>query len=129
MDICTVQNLSEKVSNIFTSWRQDNSDLSTSHYLMNSMLKDIQIIFLESRFRHYDTIDQQNIFYIHGSRSFDLHVKHLKLVYQDFDLFSCNATTYDFRAKWGSFYDVMLLSITADESAFNLPFHQPLLNE
>ena len=98
-DLWTFQDLSKQFGKISTSWHSVNSDLTTGHCFMNSMVADRQMILLESRFRHGDNLYHLLIVYIHVIRSFNLHAKHLKLVVQGFELFTCNATTDNFRAK------------------------------
>ena len=116
----TIQDISKQVRKIFTSWHPDNSYLSTGHSFTNGMVSDRQMLLLESRFRHGDTLVHQLIVYIHVSRSFDSHSEHPKCVGQGFDLFTYNATTDDFRYELERLYGVMALAVQADESTVNV---------
>ena len=98
-DLRTIQDFSKQVGNISTSWYPANLDLATGHCFTNGMIEYRQILLLEFIFRHGDTLDHLLIVYIHVSGSFELHAEYPKLVGQGLDLFTCNATTYDFRAK------------------------------
>ena len=119
-DIQTFQDLGKQVSNISTSWHPENLDFTTGQCFTNGIVADRQMIIPESRFKHGDTIDHRIIVYIHVSKTFDLHAKHLKLVGQGLDFFTCNVTTDDFRAKWRSFYGVLELAVPAGERTVNI---------
>ena len=98
-DLWTFQDLIKQVRNISTRWHPANSDPSTGHCFTNGMVADRKMLLLESRLRHGDTIDHRLIVYIHVNGYFNSHAKHPKLVGQVFDLFTCNATTDDFRSE------------------------------
>ena len=119
-DLWTFQYISKKVGNIPTSWPPANSDPAVGHCFTNGMAEDRQMLLLESRFSHSDTLDHRLIIYIHVSGYFDSRAKHLKLVGQGLDVFTCNATTDDFRAERGSFYSVLALCVPYDESKVNV---------
>ena len=98
-DLQKIQDLSEQVDNNSTSSHPANSDLATSHCFTNGMISDRQMILIESRFRHGDTIDHQLILYIHVIGSFNSHAEHPNLLGQGFNLFIYDATTDDLRSK------------------------------
>ena len=75
-DLWTIQYLSKTVGKISTSGNPANLDLATSHCFTNGMVADRQMLLLDTRLMHGDTLEHQLIVYIHVSGSFDSHAKH-----------------------------------------------------
>ena len=60
-DLWTIQDLSEIVGKISTSWHLANLDLATGHCFTNSVVEGRQMLSLGCKFRHGYTLGQKFI--------------------------------------------------------------------